>query len=74
MSPEPDAGPRNDPLPHDDEPVTESVVAAVTTSVPPFSVNDEKTYEPPVSVSVAPELTVTAPYAPAAIVRVPELS
>jgi hypothetical protein len=76
VSPEPDAGPRNEPLPKLPEPVTESVVAAVTASVPELlSVSDETTYVPPVSVSLAPELTVTLPYAPAAIVSdAPELS
>jgi hypothetical protein len=44
VRPEPDAGPANDPLLKLPPPVTESVVAAVTTSVPLlFSVSDEKT-------------------------------
>jgi hypothetical protein len=44
VSPEPAAGPVNDPLPKLPAPVTESVVAALTASVPPlFMVSDEKT-------------------------------
>jgi hypothetical protein len=62
VSPEPAAGPANDPLPKLAAPVTESVVAALTASVPPlFRVSDEKTYVPPVNVSLAPEFTVTLP-------------
>jgi hypothetical protein len=70
VSPDPVAGPAYDPLLKLAAPVTETVVAALTESVAPlFSVRDEKTYVPPVSESLAPELTVTAPYAPAASVR-----
>jgi hypothetical protein len=62
LSPEPEAGPADDPLPKLAPPVTESVVAALTASVPPlFRVSDEKSYVPPVSVSLAPEFTVTLP-------------
>jgi hypothetical protein len=66
VSPDPDAGPVNDPLLKLADPVTERVVAASTASVEPlFIVSEEKTYAPPVNESVALELTVTAPYAPA---------
>ena len=63
VSPEPDLGPANDPLSKLAPPVTDRVVAAVTARVPPFNVSEEKTYVPPVSVSVALGFTVTSPYA-----------
>ena len=44
VSPEPGAGPVEEPLPNHDEPVTEIVVGAATASVPPlFMVSEEKT-------------------------------
>lgn len=56
-------------------PVIETVVAALTVSEElPFNVNDDITYVPPVSASVAPALTITVPYAPALRVFVPVLT
>jgi hypothetical protein len=62
VSPDPAAGPANDPLLKLAAPVTESVVAALAAIVAPLlSVSEEKTYVPPESESVAPEFTVTLP-------------
>jgi hypothetical protein len=76
VSPDPDAGPVNEPLLKLADPVIERVVAALTASVDPlFIVREAKTYVPPVSDSVAPEFTVTLPYAPAVMVfDAPEFS
>jgi hypothetical protein len=62
VSPDPDAGPANDPLLKLAAPVTERVVAALTDSVAPLvKVSEEKTYVPPVKARVAPEFTVAPP-------------